>query len=151
MSRYARVRLLVLSIAVLVACRKPAPEKPLPPMSHTAYAYYLDAKLAGYRSEWDVAATSLAAAAEAAPDQPMIVVELARALGKAKREGAAREALAIARAKWPDHPEIWLVSGDLLGPKDAIGAYRRAIELDPDDERGYLGLCLLYTSDAADE
>lgn len=143
MARYARVRLLVLSIAVIAACRKPAPVKPLPPMSHTAYAYYLDAKLAGHRSEWDAAATSLAAAAQAAPDQPMIVVELARALAKAKREPAAREALAVARKKWPDHPEVWLVSGDLLRSKDAIDAYRRAIELDPDDERGYLGLARL--------
>lgn len=143
MARYARVRLLVLSIAVLAACRKPAPVVPLPPMSHTAYAYYLDAKLAGHRSEWDAAVTSLTAAAKAAPDQPMIVVELARALGKAKREPAAREALALARQKWPDHPEVWLVSGELAAPKDAIGAYRRAIELDPDDERGYLGLAKL--------
>lgn len=143
MARYDRVRLLVLLLAVTTACRKPAPVQPLPPMSHTAYAYYLDAKLAGHRSEWDVAATSLAAAALAAPDQPMVVVELARALAKAKREPAAREALAIARKKWPDHPEVWLVSGDLLGPKEAIGAYRRAVELDPDDERGYLGLAKL--------
>ncbi|MBA3453323.1 MAG: tetratricopeptide repeat protein [Deltaproteobacteria bacterium] len=144
------MRALVLSIAVIAACRKPAPVKPLPPMSHTAYAYYLDAKLAGHRSEWDTAVVSLAAAAKAAPDQPMIVVELARALGKAKREAAAREALAIARQKWPDHPEVWLVSGDLLAPKEAIGAYRRAIELDPDDERGYLGLAKLESPAAAE-
>ncbi len=143
MSRYARVRWLVLSIAVLAACRKPAPVKPLPPLSHTAYAYYLDAKLAGNRDDWATAVASLTAAAKAAPDQPMIVVELARALGKAKREPAAREALTIARAKWPAHPEVWLASADLLGPKEAIGAYRRAIDLDPDDERGYLGLAKL--------
>ena len=33
----------------------------------------------------------------------------------------AREALTIARKKWPDHPEVWLVSGELAAPKDAIG------------------------------
>jgi len=145
-ARYARVRLLVLLVAVLAACRKPAPVKPLSPLTHTAYAYYLDAKLAGHRSDWAAAAESLAAAAKAAPDQPMIIVELARALAKAKREPAAREALALARKKWPEHPEVWLVSGDLSPPKQALGAYRRAIELDPDDERGYLGLAKLESA-----
>ncbi len=143
MARYARVRLLVFSIAMIAACRKPAPVKPLPPLSHTAYAYYLDAKLAGNREDWATAVASLTAAAKAAPDQAMIIVELARALGKAKREPAAREALASARTKWPEHPEVWLASADLLGPKQGIAAYRRAIELDPDDERGYLGLAKL--------
>ncbi len=150
MARYARVRLLVLSFAVLAACRTPAPIKPLPPLSHTAYAYYLDAKLAGHRDDWGGAVESLTAAAKAAPDQPMIVVELARALAKAKREPAAREALASARQKWPEHPEVWLVSGELATGKEAIAAYRRAIELDADDERGYLGLAKLEAPAAAE-
>ena len=109
------LRRLVMCLA-LAACTptKPAPVRPLPPMSSSAYAYYLDGKLAAYRSDWDAAVASLREAAKAAPDQPMIAVELAKALSKAKKEVAARETLARARAKWPDHPQVWRVSGDLL-------------------------------------
>ncbi|MDB4962121.1 MAG: hypothetical protein JWP01_2120 [Myxococcales bacterium] len=149
MARYARVRLL-LALALITGCRQPAPAMPLPPMSHSAYAYYLDGKLAGHRDDWEAAAASLTEAAKLAPDQPMIVVELARALTKAKREPAAREALAIARKRWPDHPEVWLASAELSSAGEGIRAYRRAIELAPDDERGYLGLAKLESSAASE-
>lgn len=139
----------------LVACTpaKP-PVRPLPPMSSSAYAYYLDGKLAAYRSDWDGAVESLREAAKAAPDQPMIAVELARALSKAKKEVAARETLAAARKKWPDHPQVWRVSGDLLAgseKSEAIRAYQRAIELSPDDEEAYLGLAKLQAADDAEQ
>jgi predicted Zn-dependent protease len=141
------MRALLLGLAVLSsACSRPAPAKPLPPMSHEAYAYYLDGKLASYRSDWPAAVESLALAAKAAPDQPMIAVELARVQAKAKREQAAADTLAAARKKWPQHAQVWLMSGDLMSTTkrgEAIKAYRRAIELDPDDERGYLGLAKL--------
>lgn len=135
-------------LAVVSGCRPPAPARPLPPMTHTAYAAYLEGKLAVYRSEWDVAAEALTAAAKAAPDQPMIAVELARVLAKAKRDAAARDTLAAARKRWPDHPQVWLMTADLAAAEDAskpeaLRAYRRAIELAPDDERGYLGLARL--------
>src|SRR5678816_3942516 len=84
---------------------------------------------------------ALAAAAAAAPDQPMIAVELARLQMKAKRTGDAIATLARARARWPDHPQVWLASGDLLAasdPGEAGRAYLRAIRLAPDDERAYL-------------
>lgn len=119
-------------------------------MPHAAYALYLDGKLAAYRSDWAAAADSLAEAAKAAPDQPMIAVELARVQAKAKREAAAADTLAAARKKWPDHPQVWLMSGDLMSASkraDAIAAYRRAIELAPEDERGYLGLAKLESAD----
>lgn len=140
-------------VLALVACRTPTPVKPLPPMSHSAYAYYLDGKLAAHREEWPAAVESLALAAKAAPDQPMIAVELARAQAKAKRIVAARETLAVARKKWPDHPQVWLVSGDLLGKEaasEAIRAYRRAIELSPDEEHAYLGLAKLESDEHAE-
>jgi tetratricopeptide (TPR) repeat protein len=131
---------------VLAACGKPPVKAPLPPMTHQAYAYYLDGKLAAYRSDWPAAADALALALEAAPDQPMIAVELARVQAKAKREAAAADTLAAARKKWPQHAQVWLMSGDLMSTAkraEAIKAYRRAIELAPDDERGYLGLAKL--------
>ncbi len=115
-------------------------------MPHAAYAHYIDGKLAGYRADWPTAADALTEALAAAPDQPMIAVELARAQAKATRPAAARDTLAAARKRWPDHPQVWLMSGDLLGPvapAEAISAYRRAIELEPGDERGYLGLAKL--------
>src|SRR5262249_35876151 len=85
----------------------------------------------------------LALTVQAAPDQPMIRVALARALAKAKRTEEARAVLAEARAGWPDHPQVWLASGDLLAdtvPAEAALAYRRAIELERGDEHAYLGL-----------
>lgn len=146
-------RLRALVLLALAACRHAAPVKPLPPMQPAAYALYLDGKLAGYRSDWDAAAESLAEAAKAAPDQPMIAVELARVQAKAKREAAANDTLAAARKKWPDHPQVWLMSGDLLGSgkrTEAIKAYRRAVELAPEDERGYLGLAKLESPDESE-
>jgi len=131
---------------VLAACGKPAVQKPLPPMTHQAYAHYLDGKLAAYRSDWPAAADALALALAAAPDQAMIAVELARVQAKAKREAAAADTLAAARKKWPEHAQVWLMSGDLTSTSkrgEAIKAYRRAIQLAPDDERGYLGLAKL--------
>ncbi len=147
------LRRLVMCLA-LAACTPPKPPvRPLPPMSSSAYAYYLDGKLAAYRSDWNGAVDSLREAAKAAPDQPMIAVELARALSKAKKDVAARETLAGARKKWPDHPQVWRVSGDLLAASakpEAIRAYRRAIELSPDDEEAYLGLAKLQAADDAE-
>jgi tetratricopeptide (TPR) repeat protein len=134
-----------------VACG-PKPAPPVPPLPHAAYAHYLDGKLAGYRDDWPAAADALADAAAAAPDQPMLAVELARAQAKAKRTAAAKTTLAAARVKWPGHASVWVASGDLLAataPKEAIGAYRRAIELAPLEERSYLGLAKLEEPPAA--
>jgi Flp pilus assembly protein TadD len=144
----APAALAVLALAALAACGPRPPPAPLPPLPHAAYARYLDGKLAAYRDEWSNAADALADAAAAAPDQPMVAVELARAQQRAKRPEAARQTLAAARARWPKHPQVWLASGDLLAGiaaarADAMVAYRRAIELDPADERAYLGLAKL--------
>lgn len=138
-----------LGIAAAAACSGPPKRPPpLPPLAHAAYAAYLDGKLAGYRDEWGSAADALEGAAAAAPDQPMVAVELARAQHKAKRPEAARATLAAARQRWPRHPVVWLASGDVLAQAaatrlEAKHAYARAIELDPADERGYLGLAKL--------
>ena len=113
------------------------------PLSRGAYAHYLTGKAALYGGDPAVAATELTAAALAAPDQPMIVVEQARALVKSKQDLAAREVLAKARVRWPDHAQVWLASGDLLeksAPAEAIAAYRRAVRLERDNEHAYLGL-----------
>ncbi len=170
-------RLIAIGLAsALGACGPARPPRPLPPLPHVAYARYLDGKLAGYRDEWSNAADALADAAAAAPDQPMVAVELARAQQRAKRPEAARQTLALARARWPKHPQVWLASGDLLAAigageperagegragraaaggtahvarAEAMAAYRKAIELDPADERAYLGLAKLEPPPAA--
>jgi tetratricopeptide (TPR) repeat protein len=84
----------------------------------------------------------------------MIAVELARAQQRARHTEAARATLAAARARWPRHPQVWLASGDVLAGAEATRpearvAFRRAIELDPADERGYLGLARLEPPPAA--
>jgi tetratricopeptide (TPR) repeat protein len=149
-----RGALRALALTWLVAgCLRPTPDPPPQPLRRDAYARYLSGKLAGYQGDWGTAADALAEAAAAAPDQPMIAVELARAQMKAKRSDAALETLATARERWPGHPQVWLVSGDLLAagdPAAATAAYLRAIRLSPDDEHGYLGLAKLQRDDAAE-
>lgn len=137
----------------LGGCARPAPVGPLPPLPRTAYARYLEGKLAAYQGDWGAAADAFTEAAAAAPDQPMVAVELARTQMKAKRTALALATLASAQKRWPDHPQVWLVSGDLLAASDpavAGNAYLRAIRLAPDDERAYLGLAKLQNDDAAE-
>ncbi len=133
-------------LGLAAGCRHDKPLAPLPPLPHAAYAHYLEGKLAGYQADWPTAAAALGDATAAAPDQPVMAVELARAQHKAKQDDAARATLAIARKKWPQHAQVWIASGDLLAttaPAEAIQAYRRAIELEPLEERAYLGLAKL--------
>ena len=129
---------------------KPIPTAPLP---RAAYAHYLNGKLALYKDDWKTAADEFAAAAAAAPDQPAIVVEEARALVKAKQDVGAVALLTKAREKWPDQAQIWLISGEVLeksAPTEAIRAYAKAIELDRDSERAYLGLARLQDAHASE-
>ncbi|HEY1556109.1 MAG TPA: tetratricopeptide repeat protein [Kofleriaceae bacterium] len=131
-----------LAFALLVACHH-ARQPSLAPLPAAAYSHYLAGKLAMELGDPTSAADELAAAAAAAPDQPMIAVEEARALAKAKRDGEARALLAATRAAWPEHARVWLASGEVLeksAPAEASAAYKRAIDLEPADERAYLGL-----------
>jgi hypothetical protein len=91
---------------VAAGCSHPAPP-PLAPLPRAVFADYLAGKLQAYEGEWDTAADALAEAAAAAPDQPMIAVELARLQMKAKRTPEAIATLARARVRWPDHPQVW--------------------------------------------
>ncbi|HEY5933760.1 MAG TPA: tetratricopeptide repeat protein, partial [Kofleriaceae bacterium] len=139
-------------LPLVVACGAARTPKRPPPLAPAAYAHYLDGKLHAYRDDWPAAADALAAAAAAAPDQPLLAVELARAQHHAKRLALARTTLEQARKKWPRHPHVWVASGDLLAqpsPVQAIAAYRRAIELEPTEERAYLGLAKLEKDPAA--
>jgi predicted Zn-dependent protease len=125
-----------------VACHSAQPVAPglLP---RAAYAHYLAGKTALYKDDADTAVTELQLAAAAAPEQPAIAIELARALVKAKRDDAAHDVLARTRAAWPEHPQVALAWAQLLEKQkapDAASAYRRAIDLEPDDEQAYLGL-----------
>lgn len=148
-------------LALTAACHHTPKPVPIAPLPAGAYAHYLAGKLALYHDDAEVASRELQVAAAAAPDQPMITVELARALAKSKQELGARDVLAAARVKWPDHAQVWLASGEVIeqsaesAPKQnatpgtltasqlqrqALDAYRRAIKLEPTDERGYIGL-----------
>lgn len=147
-----RATWLAVVVGATLGCKSPKPPAAVPPLPHAAYAHYLEGKHAGYRDDWAGAVDSLTRALAAAPDQPMIAVELARAQHKAKRDDAARATLAMARKKWPKHPQVWLASGDMLASvsaPEAIRAYRRAIELEPTDEHAYLGLAKLEPPPAA--
>lgn len=135
----------LLALVLAAACTRTPKPVPLAPLPADAYAHYLAGKLALYRGDPAAAAEELRLAALAAPDQPMIAVELARALVKAKRVDAARDVLVIARGKWPDHSQVWLASGEVLEKsattrKEALAAYKRALALEPAEEAAYLGL-----------
>jgi predicted Zn-dependent protease len=136
----------------LVACHRPRPVAP-GPLPRAAYAHYLAGKVALYTDAPQQAVDELQAAAAAAPDQPMIQVELARALEKAKRPADAMSVLAATRKAWPDHPQVALAWAQVLEKQkspDAAGAYRRAIELLPDDEQPYLGLARVQSAHDAE-
>ena len=111
-------------------------------------------KLQAYEGDWDAAADALTEAAAAAPDQPMIAVELARLQMKARRTSRRdRDPVARPRARGPTIPRSgWRRAtcsraGD---PGEAGRAYLRAIQLAPDDERAYLGLARLQRAEAAE-
>jgi cellulose synthase operon protein C len=143
----------ILALVAAAACARPEPVAPSAPLPRALTAHYLAGKLAGYQGDWDAAIDQLAAAAAAAPDQPMVAVELARAQHKARRAADALATLAAARTRWPTHPEVWQLSGDLLASGDpgaATAAYLRAIQLAPDHEHGYLGLARLQPPAAAE-
>ena len=132
-------------VAAAVACHRTPKPVSVAPLPANAYAHYLAGKYALYSEDAAAAIIELTAAAKAAPEQPMINVELARALAKAKRLREASDVLTPARKRWPDHAGVWLASGDVLAETAeqrgaAVTAYRRAISLEPTDERGYLGL-----------
>ncbi|NVB82507.1 MAG: tetratricopeptide repeat protein [Kofleriaceae bacterium] len=143
------VRRVAWILALTAACHGTPTPVSIAPLPADAYAHYLAGKLAMYRDDAEAASRELSVAAAAAPDQPMITVELARALAKSKQDLAARDVLAKARVKWPHHAQVWLASGEVLERgsdklpelrKQALDAYRRAIKLESTDERGYIGL-----------
>jgi predicted Zn-dependent protease len=140
------------SLLLVAACShaKPISTAPLP---RAAYAHYLNGKLALYKDDAKTAAEEFQAAAAAAPDQPAIAVEEAHALVKAHRDNDARAVLLAARSRWPEQAQVWLASGEVLekgAPAEAIRAYAKAIELDRDSERAYLGLARLQEAPAAE-
>jgi predicted Zn-dependent protease len=130
----------------LIACSHPKPQVPIHPLDRATTSHYLAGRLAMYREDYAIAVTELTAAATAEPEQPAIAILEAQALAKAKRVPDAQHVLEAARAKWPDHSQVWLASGELLEkdqPDVAAHAYQRAIALEADDERAYLGLARL--------
>ena len=105
MSAVRTVLAIAAAVLGLAGCPRPAPIAPPAPLVREAYAHYLDGKLAGYQGDWAAAADALAEAAAAAPDQPMVAVELARAQLKAKRNAAAPRASAAA-----SHSDLYAAS-----------------------------------------
>ncbi len=133
----------IAALLLSAACGSKAPRGPLPPLPPAAYAHYLEGKLLEHGESWADAERAFAAATKLAPDQPMIAVALAHAQAKGKRVDAARATLRKAREQWPDHAAVWQASGELLedaADEGAVAAYERAVELAPDEEKGYLGL-----------
>src|SRR5215831_2810859 len=97
LSSCSLVPVIALGVALGVACSRPPPAAPIAPLPRAVVAHYLDGKLSAYEGDFDAAADALAEAAAAAPDQPMVAVELARLQMKAKRTGEAVTTLALAR------------------------------------------------------
>jgi tetratricopeptide (TPR) repeat protein len=122
----------------------PAPQ----PISAAAYGHYLRGRLAALDGDDARAADELRAAALAAPRQAPIQVALADALLRAGRRDQALRIIETAQLRFPRDAGVWQESGRIYRragrQADASRAYARAVELDPDDERSYLGLAAVW-------
>ena len=140
-----RLVLVALALGALAGCpaRQAAPRRAAP-LSAEAYGHYLKGRLALYRGDYERAVAELQAASAAAPDQVMIAVALVDAIYRTGARDRAREEVLAAQARWPDEPEVWLISGKVArGMGDHEGARRafeRAIRIDRAHERAWLGL-----------
>ena len=70
------VRRVAWILALTAACHRTPKPVSIAPLPADAYAHYLAGKLALYRDDAEAASHELAAAAAAAPEQPMLAVEL---------------------------------------------------------------------------
>jgi tetratricopeptide (TPR) repeat protein len=120
----------------------------LEPISAAAYGHYLRGRLAAIEGDDARAAAELRAAALAAPREAPIQVALADALLRSGRRDQALRTIETAQLRFPRDPGVWQESGRIYRRAsrhvDASRAYGRAIELDPDDERSYLGLAAVW-------
>lgn len=143
--RLRRLVLIALALGALAGCpgRSATPERPKP-LSAEAYGHYLKGRLALYRGDYDRAVEELRAAAAAAPDQVMIAVALVDSIYRTGARAKARDEALIAQTRWPDEPEVWLITGKVwrgMGNHDrARQSFERAIRLDKKHERAWLGL-----------
>lgn len=132
--------------AVLFACggRSRAPQAPAAPLPRAAYAHYLAGRAAAFDAAPRDAVPHLRAAAQAAPDEPLLAVALINGLRDAEELLAARQESTRALAKWPASPDVWRAAGELYATErtfaQAAAAFRRAIALDPKDEAAHIGL-----------
>lgn len=136
--------LLAIALIALTACPAKTPPRRPTPLSAEAYGAYLAGRLALLEGAYDRAIVELTRAAEAAPDEAMIVVALIDAQAKSGARATALATLAEAEAKWPRQPAVWLIAGQVhrdAGEHDeARAAYEHAIHLGRANEDAWLGL-----------
>lgn len=120
---------------------KPKPPKPL---SADGYAHYLRGRVAMIEGDYPSAVSHFRAASTAEPREAYIFASLVEALFRSGARDEAREHAERAQVRWPHDLDVWLISGRIYRTsgrqQDAVDAYRRAVEIAPTDERGYLGL-----------
>ncbi len=139
-------------LILLAACGPKPPARPVPPptLAPAAYAHYLRGRLAMLEGDYERAVTELQAAAAAAPDEAMIVVAQIDATYRTGAKARARDEVVAAEARWPAHPEIWLLAGKIhRGLREharARAAYEKAIHLERTNERAWLGLASTWIS-----
>jgi tetratricopeptide (TPR) repeat protein len=144
----AAVVSLILAAAMALGCggksaKAKAPKAPKP-LSADGYAHYLRGRVAMIEGDYPSAVSHFRAASAAEPKEPYIFASLVEALFRSGARGDAKEHAERAQVRWPHDLDVWLISGRIYRTsgyqQDAVDAYRRAVDIAPEDERGYLGL-----------
>jgi len=118
--------------------------KPVAQLSASAYAHYLRGRVFMYEGDYQPAVAQFRKAVRAAPEEATIRVSLLEALFRNGQRATARRCAEQAQKRFPSDAGVWLISGRIyysVGLMDeARKAFARAVDLEPGDERAYLGL-----------
>lgn len=119
-----------------------------------AYEHYLHARLHLESAEVEPAVPELQAAIAADPRDPHLRIELARLYHARGQLTSALAQCALARQHAPRYGAVHLLEGEIHRDSRSLPAateaFRRAIELTPEDERGYLRLGSLQEDQGRD-
>jgi tetratricopeptide (TPR) repeat protein len=147
-----RFRLSCLSCLLLVSCGNPTDgERPAqPPRSAREEAFRANNRGVAFLEQYafDSAISSFEEALAVDPSQRLAAINLPIALFYANRSDEAQRAAAAAQSRFPDAPRPPYVQGLIARAENRLdqadAAFRRVLEIDPDDVGAKVNLALVY-------